>query len=85
MIRFSLALSLFIAAYYLFLHAMANEDSTKDILVNIGEKKVPLSSINKPHNVVIGGANKPVPNLNDFPPLEPQAQEAEQEAEKKTN
>lgn len=51
------------------------EDKKQDPLVEIGGKQFPVSSINKPHYAVIGGAEKAIPNLDNFPPLEPLAAE----------
>lgn len=51
------------------------------ILVDLDGKKVPLSSINKPHHVVDPllhpAGNKPVPNPETFPDVEPEAKERE--------
>lgn len=52
---------------------------SEEIKVNIGGKQVPLSLIRKPHNVVIGGRHKPVPDAAGFPDLEPQAKEQDQQ------
>ncbi|OBA20009.1 hypothetical protein METBIDRAFT_45032 [Metschnikowia bicuspidata var. bicuspidata NRRL YB-4993] len=56
---------------------MASDElkDNQEILLDMGGKKVPFSKINKPHNVVVGGANKPIPNLENFPSLEPWAQD----------
>ncbi|GEQ71404.1 hypothetical protein JCM33374_g5087 [Metschnikowia sp. JCM 33374] len=79
MFRSSFALALFVIAFYFVLNIMASdEQQNKEILINMGGKKVPLSKISKPHNVVVGGANKPVPNLENFPSLEPWAQDQKQ-------
>lgn len=51
---------------------------TQDPLVDVGGKQVPLSSVNKPHFAVIGGTEKAIPNLDDFPPLEPLAVKKEE-------
>lgn len=50
---------------------MINEPK-EDLILDIDGKKVPLSRVNKPHFAVVGGTDKPIPNLKDFPPLEPQ-------------
>ncbi|SGZ51254.1 CIC11C00000003697 [Sungouiella intermedia] len=74
-------------ATYLFLAMSQNQENPQgqeDILVTIGNKQVPLSKINKPHNVVVGGVDKPVPNLQQFPDVEPEAKarEAKLDAER---
>lgn len=49
------------------------DKTNKDLLLNIDGKQVPLSQVNKPHYAVIGGTEKAIPNLENFPPLEPLA------------
>lgn len=63
-------LSLFFKSY----DTMA-EDKKQEPLIEIGGKQFPISSINKPHYAVIGGTEKAIPNLENFPPLEPLAAE----------
>lgn len=81
MLRQALAVAIFTSLVYLLLNIMI-EEKDNNPLVNIGGKQVPLKDINKPHNVVIGGVDKPIPSLDDFPPLEPTEPEpAEQKPE----
>lgn len=85
MLRPSFSIALFIIGFYFVLNIMASDDKKEqETLIDMGGKKVPLSKISKPHNVVIGGANKPVPNLENFPSLEPWAQDKQKkDAEEK--
>lgn len=59
---------------------MSNQ-KPEDIMITIGNKQVPLSSVNKPHNVVVGGRNKPVPDVTLFPDVEPEAKAREAKLE----
>lgn len=63
-----------LAVYTFLLYTVISAMSSEPEYVEIGGRKVKLSDILKPHNVVVGGTNKPVPNLENFPPLEPQFQ-----------
>lgn len=56
----------------------STQSTSSDPLVNVDGKQVPLSSVNKPHFAVIGGTDKPIPNLENFPPLEPLAAKKEE-------
>lgn len=60
-------------------------DNEGEIYVDIGGKKVPWNSVNKPHAVVLGSDQKPVPDPATFPDIEPAAKEREArlEAERK--
>ncbi|KAF5211231.1 hypothetical protein EJF18_30591 [Clavispora lusitaniae] len=79
-------LLLFVCALYIFLCVMSDSNN---VTVNIGGKSVPLNKINKPHNVVVGGLDKPIPKAEDFPEVEPEAREREarlaEERAKKSN
>lgn len=44
--------------------------SEQEPIIEINGEKVPLSSINKPHHVVVGGTNKAQIDPKAFPPLE---------------
>lgn len=65
-------------ATYLSLVMSQNQENQEEIMVNLGNKQVPLSKINKPHNVVVGGGNKPIPDLKLFPEVEPEAKAREE-------
>lgn len=47
------------------------EKLTSEPHLEIGDKKVPLSTVNKPHYAVIDDIDKSIPNLQGFAPLEP--------------
>lgn len=66
---------------YAYLYKMSGSDnSNNDIYVDIGGKKVPWNSVNKPHSVVLDvDKHKPVPNPDTFPEVEPAAKEREQQ------
>lgn len=55
-----------------------NQEKQEEIMLNMGNKQVPLSKINKPHNVVVGGVDKPIPDLKAFPGVEPEAKAREE-------
>lgn len=55
-----------------------SDKTPEDVIINMGGKQVPLSKINKPHNVVVGGTNKAVPNVKEFPAVEPEAKAREE-------
>lgn len=78
-----ISFAVLVATIYLFL-AMS-DSKPEDILITMGNKQVPLSKINKPHNVVVGGVDKPLPDLKQFPDIEPEAKarEAKLEEERK--
>lgn len=78
MMRFFLLYSF---ALYLILAAMSDK-TPDDVIINMGGKQVPLSKINKPHNVVIGGTKKAVPNVEQFPAVEPEAKAREESLKK---
>lgn len=87
MIRPSFAFAFVVIGFYFILNIMASDEQKepKDILIDMGGKKIPLSKINKPHNVVVGGAHKAIPNLENFPSLEPWAKDQEQKDSEKTD
>lgn len=66
---------------FLFLTVMS-EKTPQEILIDMGGKQVPLSKINKPHNVVIDHRHKPVINAAEFPDIEPEAKEREVKLQK---
>lgn len=61
-----------------------SDKQPEEFHVTIGNKQVPVSAVNKPHNVVVGGQNKPVVDASLFPEVEPEAKarEAQLEAER---
>lgn len=76
MLRQVLLLTVLLATSYFFFK-MVQTDNKDDILINVGGKQVPLSLVNKPHHAVVGGVDKPVPNIESFPDVEPAAKERE--------
>lgn len=53
-----------------------------NLMVNMGGKQVPFSSINKPHHVVIDPKyHKPQVDANSFPDVEPEAKARDQKLE----
>lgn len=74
-------LSIFIIATYLSLIMAQNSQKHEEIMVTIGKRQVPLSRVNKPHNVVVGGMDKPIPDLKQFPDIEPEAKAREEKLE----
>lgn len=57
-----------------------------NLMVNIGGKQVPFSSINKPHHVVVDPKDHQAPvDAKDFPDLEPEAKAREAERAEKKN
>lgn len=83
-----------IAYGYLLLntHKMADETNKHpdqdELIVDIGGKKVPWSSVNKPHTRILeADKHKPVPNPDTFPDIEPDAKKREEQlaAERRKN
>mmetsp|Transcript_292 Transcript_292/g.270 ORF Transcript_292/g.270 Transcript_292/m.270 type:complete len:110 (+) Transcript_292:46-375(+) len=53
-----------------------------NLMINMGGRQVPFSSINKPHHVVIDPKqHKPQVDPNSFPDIEPEAKAREQKLE----
>lgn len=72
-----------VATFYLVLAIMS--EPKEEPMIQIGKKTVPINKVNKPHNVVVGGVDKPIPDLKQFPDLTPEAKAREEklEAERK--
>lgn len=77
MFRSPISFIVFVFAVYLFLVAMSSENE-EDPVITVGNKQVHLSQVNKPHNVVVGGVDKPIPDLKQFPDVLPEAKEREE-------
>lgn len=50
-------------------------DKPKEFFIEIGGKQVPVNKVNKPHYLLFGGPDKPIPNV----PPKPLAAEKESE------
>lgn len=63
-------------------NAPPKDAKPEEVYVQLGDKKVPFSKINKPHTVVLNpGQHKPQVDPSTFPDIEPAAKEREAELE----